>query len=262
MAHAATMTDGSFQCALVTGAARRIGRAMALELAAYGWAVVVHYNTSGDAARAVAAEITEHGGSAMALQADLTRDDDVAGLVGRAAEAIGPITCLINNASVFGHDTAETVTRESWDVHMQVNLRAPFVLCQDFSAGLPDGIEGNIINMIDQRVWNLTPYFTSYTVSKSALWTLTRTLALAFAPRIRVNAIGPGPTLKSAHQTEEQFMRQWLALPLHRRVTPLEICEAVRFILDAPAMTGQMIALDGGQHLGWTQPSDDGVSTD
>ena len=256
MAHASRMSD-DYYCALITGAARRIGRAMALDLAANGWAVAVHYNSAGEAARDVAAEIEDTGGRAVALRADLMRDDEAAELMPRAAEALGPITCLINNASVFGRDTAETATRESWDVHMQVNLRAPFVLSQALSASLPDGIEGNVINMIDQRVWNLTPYFTSYTVSKSALWTLTRTLALAFAPRIRVNAIGPGPTLRSSHQTDEQFMRQWLDLPLGRRVTPVEICDAVRFILDAPAMTGQMIALDGGQHLGWTQPSED-----
>ena len=136
---------------------------------------------------------------------------------------------------------------------MEVNLRAPLVLTRAFAEQLPDGVEGNVINVIDQRVWNLTPHFTSYTVSKAALWTLTRTLALALAPRIRVNAVGPGPTLPSARQTEEQFRRQWSSLPLMRRVAPEEICEAVRFIIDAPSVTGQMIAVDGGQHLGWGQ---------
>ena len=134
---------------------------------------------------------------------------------------------------------------------MQVNLRAPFVLTQAFATGLPDDLEGNVINMIDQRVWNLTPSFTSYTVSKAGLWALTRSLAMALAPHIRVNAIGPGPTLPSARQTDRYFIRQWSSLPLGRNVMPGEICDAVRFIIDAPAMTGQMIALDGGQHLGW-----------
>jgi NAD(P)-dependent dehydrogenase (short-subunit alcohol dehydrogenase family) len=134
---------------------------------------------------------------------------------------------------------------------MQVNLRAPFVLTQAFAAGLPDDLEGNVINMIDQRVWNLTPSFTSYTVSKAGLWALTRSLALALAPNIRINAIGPGPTLPSARQTDQDFILQWTALPLGRNIMPEEICDAVRFIINAPAMTGQMIALDGGQHLGW-----------
>ena len=254
------MSDELCRSALVTGAARRVGREIALELAAHGWALAVHYSTSKDDALDVVEDIRDAGGEAAAIATDLMDEGETADLVRRAAEAVGPITCLVNNASTFGRDTAETATRRSWDLHMQVNLRAPFVLAQAFAAQLPDDIEGNIINMIDQRVWNLTPYFTSYTISKAALWTLTQTLAMALAPRIRVNAIGPGPTLPSLHQTEEQFMRQWINLPLGRRVTAVEICEAVRFILDAPAMTGQMIALDGGQHLGWTHPEDgDGV---
>jgi NAD(P)-dependent dehydrogenase (short-subunit alcohol dehydrogenase family) len=164
------------------------------------------------------------------------------------------VTCLVNNASVFETDTATTVTRESWDAHMETNLRAPFVLMQAFAAALPDGAQGNVVNIIDERVWNLTPYFVSYTVSKVGLWALTQTMALALAPRIRVNAIGPGPTLPSPRQSAAQFERQWAAMPLRRGTTPAEICAALRFILAAPAMTGQMIALDGGRHLGWTHP--------
>ncbi len=139
---------------------------------------------------------------------------------------------------------------------MQINLRAPFVLSQTFVEQLPRNIEGNIVNLIDQRVLNLTPHFTSYTLSKAALWTLTQTMALALAPRVRVNAVGPGPTLPSPRQTQEQFIRQWAALPLGRPAEPEEIAETVRFILDVPAMTGQMIALDAGQHLGWRQAAD------
>ena len=247
------MVDAPPKAALITGAARRIGRAIALELAADGWAVAVHYNTSQDDADQTVADITRHGGTAAALGADLTREDEAAGLVARAGQAVGPLACLVNNASVFQRDTPETVTRRSWDAHMEVNLRAPLVLTQALAGQLPAGIEGNVINIIDQRVWNLTPHFTSYTLSKAGLWTLTRTLALALAPRIRVNAIGPGPILPNARQTDEEFNRQWASMPLRRQVGTGEIAGAVRFILDAPAMTGQMIALDGGQHLGWAQ---------
>ena len=238
--------------ALVTGAAHRIGRAIACDLAAAGWAVAVHYRDSEGAARDCVEEIERAGGRAMAIRADLTREEDVAGLVPQAA-ALGPLTCLVNNAALFEADSIATTTRASWDAHMETNLRAPLVLTQALAAGLPEGAEGNVINLIDQRVWNLTPHFLSYTVAKSGLWTLTRTLALALAPRIRVNAIGPGPTLPSSRQTQAQFDRQWAETPLGRGTTPEEIRAAVRFILAAPAMTGQMIALDGGQHLGWAQ---------
>jgi NAD(P)-dependent dehydrogenase (short-subunit alcohol dehydrogenase family) len=240
--------------ALVTGAGRRLGRAIALELAARGRPVAVHYNASDEDATAVVREIEMAGGTAAAVAADLREDGDIAGLVSRAAGAVGPITCLINNASVFEHDRLDTATPESWDLHIAVNLRAPFFLIQAFAAALPEDTEGNVINMLDERVLNLTPYFASYTVSKMGLWTLTKTLALELAPRIRVNGIGPGPTLPSAHQSNEQFRRQWQMMPLARQVMPEEIARTVSFILDTPSMTGQMIALDGGQHLGWAQP--------
>ena len=245
------MSAHAHRTALVTGGALRIGRAIVVDLAKHGWTIAIHYNTSGNAAKALAGDIRDEGGQAVAVRADLAREEETAGLLPRAAEEIGPITCLVNNASVFEKDTVETASRESWHAHMQVNLRAPFVLTQAFAARLPKDIGGNVINIIDQRVWNPTPNFTTYTLSKSALWTLTRTLAMALAPAIRVNAVGPGPTLPSWRQTEAEFTRQWSFLPLRRRVMPNEIGEAVRFILDAPAMTGQMIALDGGQHLGW-----------
>jgi NAD(P)-dependent dehydrogenase (short-subunit alcohol dehydrogenase family) len=164
----------------------------------------------------------------------------------------------VNNASRFERDEIDSVTRESWDGHLEANLRAPFVLAQGFAAALPAGRCGLIVNLLDERVWNLTPHFVSYTVSKSALWTLTRTLALALAPRIRVNAIGPGPALPSARQSDAQFARQCASLPLRRGTSPEEICQAVRFLLAAGAMTGQMIALDGGQHLGWAQAGEHG----
>ncbi|MGY8958651.1 MAG: SDR family oxidoreductase, partial [Alphaproteobacteria bacterium] len=146
--------------------------------------------------------------------------------------------------------------RESWDVHMEVNLRAPFVLSQHMAAALPDGADGVIVNILDQRVWNLPPGFTSYTLSKAGLWTLTQTLALALAPRIRVNAIGPGPTMPSARQTETQFALQQASVPLKHGAPPEEVCQAVQYIVNARSMTGQMIALDGGQHLGWAHPGE------
>jgi len=243
--------------ALVTGAARRIGRAIALDLARHGWAVAVHYRGSAEAAAEVVREIESGGGRAVALAADLAREADSAALIARAVEALGPLGCLINNASTFELDTVATADRTSWERHIEPNLRAPLVLTQTFARQLPEGLGGAVINLLDERVWNLTPYFLSYTLSKSGLWTLTRTLALALAPRIRVNGIGPGPALPSPRQTDEQFARQCAAMPLGRGTTPAEICAAVQFILAAKAMTGQMIALDGGQHLGWAQPPTD-----
>jgi NAD(P)-dependent dehydrogenase (short-subunit alcohol dehydrogenase family) len=240
--------------ALITGAAHRIGAAIAVDLAAAGWTVAVHYNRSQQAAAALCADIASRGGRAEAFAADLAREAESQALIGTVGGRLGAIGCLINNASVFEEDRVATATRASWDVHMETNLRAPFVLSQGFAAQLAGGGGGAIINILDQRVWNLTPYFLSYTVSKAALLALTRTMALALAPAIRVNAIGPGPTLPSPRQSAAQFARQSARMPLGRGTTPGEICDAVRFILAAPAMTGQMIALDGGQHLGWSFP--------
>ncbi len=240
---------------LVSGAAHRIGRAIAFDLAANGFGVAVHYLSSKDKAEEVVASIQEVGGRAVAVKADLESEDEVKTIIPAAAEVLGPLTVLINNASMFENDTVENCTRESWDMHMNVNLRAPFVLSQMFAAQVPDGVEGAIVNILDQRVWNLTPFFMSYTVSKAALWTLTQTLALALAPKVRVNGIGPGPTIKNVRQSEEDFARQWSETPMQRRVMPDEIADGVRFIINAPSMTGQMIALDGGQHLGWAQAS-------
>lgn len=243
--------------ALVTGASHRIGRAIALDLAQAGWNVAVHHNESADAARRVVAEIEAAGGHATAVRADLSLEAETALLIRHASDATGPITCLVNNAARFEHDAADSVTRDSWDLHMETNLRAPFVLTQEMARYLPDNTNGAVINIIDERVWNLTPHFISYTLSKAGLWTLTQTMALALAPRIRVNAVGPGPTLPSPRQTESQFDRQSASTPLKRGTTPEEICEAIRFILAAPALTGQMIALDGGQHLGWRSGAND-----
>ncbi len=243
--------------ALVTGAARRIGRILALDLAAHGWAVGVHYRGSSAEADAVVFAIRQSGGRAAALQADLGRLDDVGALVARCADALGVPTCLVNNASEFLSDTAEDMTAATWAAHLDINLRAPVFLAQALYRALPAETSGNVINIIDQRVWRPTPEFFSYTVSKAGLWTATRTLAQALAPRVRVNAIGPGPVLQSVHQTPEAFAAECAATLLGRQTRPEEIADAVRFILSAPAMTGQMIALDAGQHLAFTRTGPD-----
>ncbi len=240
--------------ALVTGAAKRIGKSIALRLAENGWSVGIHYRKSAAKAEAVAAEVRLRGGRAVTIQADLTNEAEVLEIIPKVRATLGPLTLLVNNASVFEMDKADTVTRQSWDKHIEANLRAPFVLSQAFARQLPEGEEGNIVNLLDQRVWKLTPYFVSYTIAKMGLWTLTRSLALAYAPRIRVNGIGPGPTLPSPRQTEEQFAQQSAAMPLGHGATPQEIARCLLYILSAPSMTGQMIALDGGEHLGWQVP--------
>lgn len=237
--------------ALVTGGARRIGRALALDLAQVGFDVAVHCSDSTAEADAVAGDIRRLGRKAMVFTADLACEDQTAPLLAQVTAALGPVGVLINNASTFERDEAFSASRASWDFHMEVNLRAPFVLTQAFARLLPAAAEGVVVNLLDQRVWNLTPHFTTYTLSKAGLWTLTQTLALALAPRIRVVGVGPGPALPSARQTAEQFAAQCAGTPLGRGTSPVEICQAVRFALASRSFTGQMIALDGGQHLQW-----------
>lgn len=239
--------------ALVTGGAKRLGRAIAVALADAGFDVAIHYAASATDAEATAGEIRARGRRTATLRADLAREAEMADLVPAAAAALGgPLGVLVNNASVFERDSWHDATRESWDMHLEPNLRAPFVLTQAFARALPATAEGVVINMIDQRVWALTPHFVTYTVSKAGLWALTQSLALALAPRIRVNGIGPGPALPSTRQTAEQFARQSASVPLGRGTGPEEIARAALAILALPAMTGQMIALDGGQHLQWS----------
>lgn len=235
--------------ALVTGAAKRIGRELALALARDGFAVAVHYRQSATEAEALVAEIARQGGRAAALRADLDREAEVAALVPAAVAALGPLGLLVNNASHFFRDTVATTTRATWDAHMEPNLRAPFVLSQAFAQQLPEDKEGVIVNLLDQRVWKPGPTFISYGVSKAGLWALTQCLALALAPRIRVNGIGPGFMLPDAGQNESEFRRFVERQPLKRGGSPPEVVAALRFILQAPSMTGQMVALDGGQHL-------------
>ena len=240
------------RAALVTGGARRIGRAVALTLAEQGFSIAVHCNASRAEADATAAELRALGVRAVVLQADLADEAAVRTLIPAAIAALGPIGILVNNASRFERDEWHDATQESWDAHMGPNLRAPFVLIQDFARALAKDAEGLVVNLLDERVWSLTPHFVSYTLSKAALWTLTQTMALALAPRIRVNGIGPGPTMPSARQTQAQFDAQCASVPLQHGSSPEEIGRAVLTMLHLPSLTGQMLALDGGQHLLWS----------
>ena len=255
--------------ALVTGAGRRLGRAMALYLARRGHDVAVHYAGSASEAADVVAEIKAMGRRAVALSADLLREDETQTLVGRAADGLGgPLSVLVNNASIFEYDTIQTATRESWDRHMESNLRAPYVLIQQFAAQspapLPDDAgepvaQSLVVNMIDQRVRKLTPEFSTYTIAKMGLWALTQTAAQGLAPRVRVNAIGPGPTLRGGRQTQDAFDRQRAATLLQRGANPADITAALGYFLDAQAVTGQILMIDGGQHLAWETPDVLGV---
>ena len=241
--------------ALVTGARARLGKALALSLAGAGYALAVHHRNDPEAAQAVVDEIVAAGGRAAPVTADLAREAEVQTLVARAAEALGqPLTLLVNNASRFDDDRVGGLDRAEWDAHMEANLRAPIVLSERFAAQAPEGWGAQIVNILDQRVWRPNPQFFSYTLSKSALWTATRMLAQALAPRIRVNGVGPGPTLPSIHQDEADFAAEAAAIPLERAVSPEDVCAAVLYLIDARAVTGQMIAVDGGQHLAWKSP--------
>ncbi|MEM0949780.1 MAG: SDR family oxidoreductase [Pseudomonadota bacterium] len=250
--------------AIVTGAGARLGRAMAIYLADRGHDVAVHYNTSEGSAAAVVAAIEDKGQRAVALGADLLDETATQSLIGRASDALGgPLSVLVNSASIFEHDDIQTATRQSWDRHIESNLRAPFVLTQNFAAQAPDPkmderheplAQALAVNMIDMRVRKLTPEFMSYTIAKMGLWAFTRTAAQALAPRVRVNAIGPGPTMQGARQTAEHFDAQRRATIMGRGADADDICGALGYFLEARAVTGQLLCIDGGQHLGWQTP--------
>jgi NAD(P)-dependent dehydrogenase (short-subunit alcohol dehydrogenase family) len=237
--------------ALVTGAADRIGAAIARKLAEAGASVVIHYRASSATAEKLAAGIMASGGKAALVQADLTRRDDRRGLIAAAAAPFGPLTILINNASLFEPDSIDDLDEDLWDRHFALHVEAPAFLARDFARQLPAGAAGNIVNIIDERVLHLSPAYFSYTLSKAALWDATRTMAQSLAPRIRVNAIGPGPTLRHDGQSAEAFNQAIAALPLERGATPEEIAETVQFLIATPSITGQMLALDGGRHLAY-----------
>ncbi len=250
--------------ALVTGAAKRLGRAMALYLAGRGYDVAVHYATSRAEADKTVADIQALGQKGVALHADLLAPDAAINLVSQAADALGgPLTVLVNNASIFEYDTIASATPESWDRHIGSNLRAPFFLTQAFGAQAPKVktdkagepvAQALVINMVDQRVKKQTPEFMTYSLAKAGLWALTQTSAQALAPDIRVNAIAPGPTMIGARQSADHFARQRQATILKRGANPADVVGALGYFLDAPSVTGQLIAVDGGQHLGWKTP--------
>jgi len=240
------------RAALVTGGAKRIGRAICLELAAAGFDVAIHHRDSEAESAEVARSVEALGRRAVRLSADLADVVATHALIGQAVEALGPISVLVNNASVFADDRLDTITGESWRQHLDINLRAPVLLAQAFAAQAPEG--SAIINILDQRVLKPDPRFFSYGLSKSALWAATRTMAQALAPRIRVNGVGPGPTLPSVHQTPEEFEAEAQATLLQRAGRPEAVAATVRWLVDADLVTGQMIAVDGGQHLGWRTP--------
>lgn len=257
------------QAALVTGGAQRIGRAMVLDLAARGTAVAIHYHSSREPAEALAEDVRALGVPAATFGVDLLDRDATRSLVPAAAAALGrPLTVLINNASIFEYDTLASATDRSWDRHIGSNLHAPFLLAQAFAAQAPavahdaagePVAQANVVNIIDQRVRKLTPEFMTYTIAKMGLWAFTRTAAQALAPAVRVNGIGPGPTLRATRQSESHFAGQRAGTVLERGSSPEEICTALRFILDSPGLTGQLLCIDGGQHLGWKTPDVLGV---
>lgn len=239
--------------ALITGSARRIGRALATALAQAGFDIVAHHHQSHDEVQTLCASLHAVGRRAVALEADLSQEAQASGLIERA-QALGPVTVLVNNAALFEDDRIETLSADLWRRHMAINLHAPILLSQSFAAALPASMTGVIINLLDQRVLRPNPQFFSYGLSKAALWSATQTMAQALAPRIRVNGIGPGPTLPSIHQSTAQFLAEAQATPLSHAVDPEQIAAAALYLIDACCVTGQMIAVDGGQHLAWRTP--------
>ncbi len=246
--------------ALITGAGRRIGQALATSLGARGFQVAIHYRSSKAGAQQTLDAVRAAGSDGVLVQADLLEEDQLAGLIADAtAQLGGPLGVLVNNASAFNDDDLKTHDIKSWELHMGVNLRAPIALSQTFANQVSDDAKGLIINMIDQRVWKLNPNFFSYTLSKSALLAATHTMAQALAPNIRVNGIGPGPTLRNERQSAQDFQQQVDATLTGEGSSPDEIVKALLYFLDAEAVTGQMLAVDGGQHLVWKTPDVDGV---
>jgi NAD(P)-dependent dehydrogenase (short-subunit alcohol dehydrogenase family) len=240
--------------ALITGGAKRIGEAIALCVGELGFDVAIHHRGDPLDAQKLVQRLHAMGRNSVSLRADLAIEAEVQALIPDATAALGPVTLLINNASLFEDDRIETQTRATWDAHMETNLRAPIVLAQAMAAHLPADRQGLILNLLDQRVLKLNPQFFTYTLSKAALWQATKTLAQALAPRIRVNGIGPGPTLPSIHQAQGEFEAEAANTLLQRRADPSQIADAVRYLIDARSVTGQMIAIDGGQHLAWRTP--------
>lgn len=239
--------------ALITGGSQRIGKAICEKLAKEGWNIIIHYYKSKKKALSLKNKLKIYNTKIFCIKANLSNENELKILFAKSRKKMGVINCLINNASTFELDNIDNINKKSWDYHINTNVWAPIYLIKQFKKNLPNKLNGNIINITDQRVINLTPFFTTYTITKSMLWTLTKTLAMALAPKIRVNAIGPGPTLKSNRQTNIQFKKQYKSVPLKKSVNPSEIGEAIIYILKSNSLTGQLINVDSGQHLGWAQ---------
>ena len=238
---------------IITGGATRIGAAIANKLSGPGVEIVVHYNKSKLNAENLKKKISKNSTIEYLIKGDLSKENDLKKIVKFCKKKLKYFDCLINNASLFENDKLENFTTDSWGRHLRTNLRAPALLSKEFSKNIR-GENNNIINIIDQRVFKLTPFFFSYTISKTGLYTMTKTSAISLAPKIRVNGIAPGPTLKNKRQNEKHFKKQYLATPLKRQVDVSEICNTVDFFIKNKSITGQVLAIDSGQSLNWQTP--------
>tara|TARA_X000000368_G_scaffold257221_1_gene203300 strand:+ start:728 stop:1510 length:783 start_codon:yes stop_codon:yes gene_type:complete len=251
--HIKSMTPG---VAIVTGGSKRIGKSIVKKLSFLGWKVIIHYNSNKNDALSLQKEIQKKGGAASIIKANLNSSKATEELISKSEKKFGKLTLLVNNASIFENDSVHSLTIDTWDIHNNVNTKAPLLLSQSFAKLLPKKEPGVIINIIDQRVFSPRPDFISYSSSKNSLFWLTKVLAQALSPKIRVCAIGPGPTLKGARQTDNDFKNQSQSVPLGNGSSPEDISQAIEFILNASSFTGQMITLDGGEHLDWIKPED------
>ncbi len=238
---------------IITGGATRIGAAIARKLSGLDKEIVIHFNKSKSKAEKLKKELEGEGTKVYLTKGDLGKENDVNKIVKHAKSKLKYFDCLINNASLFENDKIESFTADSWEKHLETNLRAPALLSREFAKNIK-GKNNNIINIIDQRVFKLTPYFFSYTISKTGLYTLTKTSAMSLAPNIRVNGIAPGPTIKNKRQSQKHFRKQYLATPLKRQVDVEQICNAVDFFIKNISITGQVLAIDSGQNLNWQTP--------
>ena len=238
---------------IITGGATRIGAAIAKKLSGPGVEIVIHYNKSKSNAEKLKKELSKNLTKVYLVKGDLSKEADVNKIVKFAKSKLKYFNCLINNASIFENDKLDNFTTNSWGRHLRTNLRTPALLSKEFAKNIR-GKNNNIINIIDQRVFKLTPYFFSYTISKTGLYTLTKTSAMSLAPNIRVNGIAPGPTLKNKRQSAQHFKKQYLSTPLKKQVNVQEICNAVDFLIKNSSITGQVIAVDSGQSLNWQTP--------
>ena len=238
---------------IITGGATRIGAAIARKLSGFNKEILIHFNKSKFKAEKLKKELEVVGTKVYLVKGDLSKENDVNKIVKNAKSKLKYFDCLINNASLFENDKLENFSSDSWDKHLKTNLRTPALLSKEFARNVK-GKNNNIINIIDQRVFKLTPYFFSYTISKTGLYTLTKTSAISLAPNVRVNGIAPGPTIKNQRQSEKHFRKQYLATPLKRQVDVKQICNAVDFFIKNISITGQVLAIDSGQNLNWQTP--------